>query len=155
MCKMKLFFTLFLPPLLFCVYLVMCYISKIFCSVESFYHFLLWIFGFCPYSVVFALNYFVLPLPFSVVFALYLTLWLLPLPYSVVSDLPCYVVLDPNGLPLLTAWLDLWAQSHQIPRPHIHIEHLQELHIVNHVVGAVLTPWHHAINKTQSSLYTY
>lgn len=74
------------------------------------------------------------------------------LPCCVVSNSPCYVVFDPDGLPFLTAWLDLWAQSHQIPGPHVHIQHLQELHIVYHVVGAVLTLWHHAINKTK--LYT-
>lgn len=96
-----------------------------------------------------------LTLPSCVVFYLdvwYFTLLCDILPCCMVSDSPCYVVFDPDGLPLLTAWLDLWAQSHQIPGSHVHIQHLQELHIVYHVVGAVLTLWHHAINKTK--LYT-
>lgn len=96
-----------------------------------------------------------LTLPSCVVFYLavwYFTLLCDILPCCMVSDSPCYVVFDPDGLPLLTAWLDLWAQSHQIPGPHVHIQHLQELHIVYQIVGAVLTLWHHAINKTK--LYT-
>ena len=63
------------------------------------------------------------------------------LPYFVVLwyCLPDYVVLDSDSLPLLTALLDLRAQTYQVPRPHIYIQHLQELHIIYQVVGAVLT----------------
>ena len=63
------------------------------------------------------------------------------LPYFVVLwyCLPDYVVLDSDSLPLLTALLDLRAQTYQVPRPHIYIQHLQELHIIYQVIGAVLT----------------
>ena len=68
--------------------------------------------------------------------------------------LPDYVVLDSDSLPLLTALLDLRAQTYQVPRPHIYIQHLQELHIIYQVIGAVLTSWHHAIIKNISSINT-
>ena len=85
----------------------------------------------------------------------YLTMWFC-LPYFVVLwyCLPDYVVLDSDSLPLLTALLDLRAQTYQVPRPHIYIQHLQELHIIYQVVGAVLTSWHHAIIKNISSINT-
>lgn len=64
-----------------------------------------------PCFVVFALILWFLPLTSLLCFALTLLCGFCPLPYFVVvalallvvSDLPCYVVLDPNGLSLLTA----------------------------------------------------